>query len=476
MFFSSERQHFFKPLNSKYREQVVQCLCLLYQRLYSSNADYGSALGREQVLEILEEALARAPVLDAQDNEDETRFKNTREQANWTLKQLLDCGWLEKQVDTATMQSTFPFSRMGRLFTQPLVESDTTQIRTRHRNTRNTLNSLEAFLTRGEVYDLLDAFEYSERIVTDFTDIISELEERKRQLVQEVESQQLVQQATDQFFEFMEKRFQPDVSVRLSADSVEKHRDQIHKAIGKIRRKSSDSKRHMELQLRRLVPEIARNNHSALWFILDTIERRMSNAAEIMLPALRRALHSFTKRADIIIRQLSYLNSQPNNDLLQVCQQLQKLSPAEWDERMSRASEQLSGVKLQLIDPAQIKLLERRKTPPLSTAVNEEETPDPEALRESHIQQMLDQAFTINNQQVREYLVSALRAGRAISTAALPVDSAQDLLAVAQIVEVAAINNLSSEYAFRVEPTGRSTHSEFYAEQDEFIIELDNQQ
>jgi len=60
MFFTEERLYFFKPLVSKYREHVVQCLCLLYQRQYSSSADYGQSPDRQQLLELLEEALARS--------------------------------------------------------------------------------------------------------------------------------------------------------------------------------------------------------------------------------------------------------------------------------------------------------------------------------------------------------------------------------------------------------------------------------
>jgi hypothetical protein len=477
MFFSQERQDFFKPLTSKYREQVVQCLCLLYQRLYGSNADYGHSLSRDQVVEILEEALVRAPVLEtgleAGDDEDgQQRFKSSREQANWILKQLLDCGWLEKQVDGATLQSTYPFTRMGRLFTQPLVESDSAQIRTRHRNTRNTLNALEAFLNRGEVHDLLDAFEYSERIVTDFTDVISELEERKRQLVQEVESQQLVQQATDQFFEFMEKRFQPDVSVRLSADSVEKHRDQINKAVSRIRRQKKEFKQQIELQLRRLIPELVQPGQSVLWIILDTIERRMSNAAEIMLPALRRALHSFTKRADIIIRQLSYLSSQGNNDLVAVCQTLSQLPEAEGDRRLAAAAELMATMKLQLIDPGHIKIQERRQARAVQTAVGEQPPLDPEAQRELLVAQMLDQAFATDNKSLRDYAFRALRSGKKVSSRNLPVDSAGDLLAMAHVIEVGAVNNLSSGYQFTVEPTGNRISSDYYRQLDEFLIEL----
>ncbi|WP_188150660.1 Wadjet anti-phage system protein JetA family protein [Teredinibacter waterburyi] len=473
MFFNSERQHFFKPLTSKYREQVVQCLCLLYERLYSSNADYGHSLSRDQAIEILEEALVRAPVLELEDgDEDQTRFKNNREQANWILKQLLDYGWLEKQVDGATLQTTYPFTRMGRLFTQPLVESDSTQIRTRHRNTRNTLNALEAFINRGDTYDLIDAFDCSERIITDFTDIIAELEERKRELVREVESQQLVQQASDQFFEFMEKRFQPDVSVRLSADSVEKHRNRIQKAIAKIRHKKTESKREIEQDLRRRFPELVTPGQSVLWLILDTIERRMGNAADIMLPALRRALHSFTKRADIIIRQLSYLTSQKNTDLLQVCNNLQNLDDKDYKLRLNAAADIMASMRLQLVDPGHIRLQERKTAQAVNTAVQEAQALDSSAQREIIIQQLLDQAFNINNQSLRNYVVKSLRDGQRISTSQLPIDSAQDLLAMAHAIEVGSSNINRDGFYFKVEYSERELSSDYFTSPDEFTIEL----
>lgn len=474
MFFKDERLNFFKPLTSKYREQIVQCLCLLYQRQYSSSADYGQSLNRAQLIEIFEEAMARSSngILDAPDD-DEERFRNHREQANWILKQLIECGWLEKQVDPATFQSTFPFSRIGRLFSQSLIESDSTQIRTRHRNTRNTLNALDAFASRGEVYDLLDAFEYSERIITDFTDVIAELEERKRQLVREVESQQLVQEATDQFFDFMEKRFQPDIQVRLSADSVEKHREEISKVINRIRRNKKDFKKRAEGELRRVAKDLCDPENSYLYFVLDKIERRMQNASDIMLPALRRALHGFTKRADIIIRQLSYLNTQQNNDLVEVCKELSDLSKEEYEARLSRAADAMATINIGLIDPAQIKLHERKQKQAVNTAVEDSQSVDKAAQREIMIQQLLDQAFVINNSHVKDYVVSSFRKGRRISTRELPVVDAKQLLAMAHVIEVGTVNNLSTEMRFKVEPTGRRVlDTKYYDSFDEFTIEL----
>jgi len=475
MFFTDERLQFFKPLSSKYREQVVQCLTLFYQRQYGSNADYGQSLTRDQLIEIFEESLARSSkhIFDDGDELQEQRFKTLRDQASWTLNQLLECGWIERQVDAATLQSTFPFSRMGRIFTLALLESDNTQVRTRHRNTRNTLNALEAFISRGEVYDLLDAYDYSERIITDFTDVISELEERKRELVKEVEAQQLVQQATDQFFDFMEKRFKPDIAVRLSADSVEKHREDINKVIARIRRKKPEFKQQAERQLRRTIPDLCESKQSYLWHILDSIEQRMRNASEIMLPALRRSLHSFTRRADIIIRQISYMNSQNNNDLVEICKELSDLSESDYQSRMDRASELMATMKVQWVDPQQVRLQERKQKQWVDSSVHEPKQLDKNAQRELMIQQLLDQAFIINSRQVNDYVLTALRAGRKISTRDLAVDDAKDLIAMAHVIEIGAVNNLSSELEFRVEPTGRTiTDSDYYHSYDEFTIEL----
>lgn len=484
MFFSDQRLHFFRPLVGKYREHICQCLGLLYQRQYGSSADYGHALTREQLIEIIDESLiqigdlslandADASALDDPNEQSEERFKSTREQASWILKQLIDYGWIERQVDPATLLSTFPFSRMGRVFAQALLEADSTTIRTRHRNTRNTLNALDAFATRSEVYDLLDAFDYSERIVTDFTDVIAELEEKKRALVQEMESQELVQQAAEQFFDFMEKRFQPDIQVRLSADSVEKHRDDINKRLRSIRRKSKDFKADAERELRRTVPGLCEEHQSYLMFILDTIERRMHNAADVMLPALRRALHGFTKRADIIIRQLSYLNTQQDSDLVEVCRELADLSPEEYQARMQAAADTVATLNVRLIDPQHIKLSERKIKDVVDDQLTHQEAPDQDTQRELLIQQMLDQAFMLNSQGIRDYVIKTLRDGEKLSTRELMIDDAPSLLAAAHAIEVGTVNNLSSELRFKVEPTHRQVeNTEYYHAFDEHTIEL----
>lgn len=492
MFFAEQYQHFFNPLTGKYRAVVAECLRLLYQRLYTDLRDYGSAMNREQLLDLFKEAIARTPVLeDKQDSHDtEGRFKSHRELASFIINRLLENGWLEKQVDEANLQSTYSFSRIGRIFTQPFVEGNSQHFRTRNRNTRNTRNSLQAFYDNAEVYDLLDAYEYSERIISDFTDVISELEERKRQLVQEVESRQLVQHASDDFFDFMEKVFKPDLEVRLSADSVEKYRDQIADIIHKIRRKrkygqgdaetaAKDWRAVMELRLRKLLPQKVVPHTSLLDTLLKTIEVRLRNACDVMLPALRRALNTFTQRADIIIRQLSYIHTQGSDDLVELCGQLAQLTESQQDDLFTLSANSIASLQLAFVDPGQIQLRTPWQKTVVRSRVEEEQALDLSAQKAIFIQQVLDQAFIIQDSAVRHYVREALLTTGRVNSRHFNATTMPELLSLAHAIEVGSVNNLSSAYSFHIEQPAEwllqapsIQQDDCFIRRDEFVITL----
>lgn len=468
MFFTDDHPHLFRPLTGKYREQVVACLSALYGRFYTTHADYSRLFGREQVMEVFAEAITRTPLLDGDDESGAPRGE--REQAGWVLNLLLEHGWLERQTDEATLQSSYTFTRVGRLFTQPMVETAGGRFRTRHRNTRNTRNALRAFLERGEVYDLLDAYEYSERIVADFSDIITELDERKRQLVRDVEAQQIVQRAADEFFDFMEKRFMPDLAVRLSADSVEKYRDEIADLLGKARRKQRSFKAEAERELRRAAPELITDPKRSLYLaIIDGIDARLYAACDVMLPALRRALHGFTRRADIIIRQLSFSGS-ARNDVLNGCRQLATLDKVACDTLLGNIGERLATLHVGFADPDGLRLHSQRTRRIVNTSVEAQQADNPEELRKLFVHQALERAFSINNRELREYLVEALAGGSVVRTGTLPVRDARDLLRAAHAIEAGTA--ATGSYRFRVEPTGQRISTDYYEAMDEFVIEL----
>jgi len=472
MLFAESRGHFFRPLNGKYRGQVVDCLSTFYERLYGSLADYSRSFTRDQVIEILEEAIARSPVLDEDEGDEYVAPSRTqREQANWILNLLLEHGWLERQMDEVTLHATYAFTRYGRLFTQPMVEAAGGRFRTRHRNTRNTRNALQSFLDKGEVYDLLDAYEYSERIISDFSDVIVELDERRRQLVKAVESQQVVQRASDEFFDFMEKRFMPDLAIRLSADSVEKYRDEISELIGRARRKRKEFKAQAERELRRAAPElIIDTTQSVFLAILDGIEARMHNASAIMLPALRQALNGFTRRADIIMRQLSYSGGGMQNRLQQLAERFKQASTADQARALERVGEALSTLSIGLADTDAIRLYAPRKPKVVNTTVEENLEQDRELRKQMFLQSAVDLAFTFNSKAQRDYVIKALSEGHRIHSQNLPVRDARELLMCAHVIEVGSV--ATSEFAFKVTPTRQRVQTDYFDATDEFTIEL----
>ncbi len=473
MFFTDDRTQFFRPLVGKYREQTLECLRQFHLQLYSAVGDYRRTLNRAQVIEIFQEAITRTPVLSEEEGESTALVKSERERAGWILNQLIEHGWLERLVDEATLQSSYAFSRLGRLFTQPMVDSGGGHFRTRHRNTRNTRNALQSFLDKGEVYDLLDAFEYSERIVSDFSDVIAELDERTRDLARDVEAQQVVQRASDEFFDFMEKRFTPDLAIRLTTDSVEKYRDQIQALITTARRKRNEFKAEAERELRKAAPELlAGPNHSLYLMILDGIEGRMHSASEVMLPALRHALNGFTRRADIIIRQLSYAGGSHQNRLLESCQALAALPEAEREQRLARTAEALTGLQLGFVDPAALRLRAERQQRQVNSRAEEQVAMDRAARRTLFVEQALERAFAVNNRAMRDYVVAALGNGRQIHSHQLPVGSARELLLSAHAIEIGAASERSSEYRFRITPQAGESATEYFTTTDHFIIEL----
>lgn len=472
MLFTGERQYFFRPLNGKYREQVVACLRGLYARLYSSLADYSRVVRRELVLEVFQEAITRTPLLE--DGEDDTGLpvRGEREQANWMLNLLLEHGWLELHVDEATLTSTYAFSRIGRLFTQPMEEIAGGRFRTRHRNTRNTCSALRSFLEKHEVYDLLDAYEYSERIVSDFSDVIAELEERKRQLVREVEAQQLVQRASDEFFDFMEKRFMPDLALRFSEDSVVKYREELDGLLRSARAQRRKTKAAVERELRRLAPELVTDDKRSVYLtILDQIESRLHSAAEVMLPALRMSLHGFTRRADILLRQLSFSQAS-QHALLEAFDVLAGLGPDEQDAHLAAAGEHMSALNVGFVDPDHLRLHSTERRRQVVTRLEVETKDDPQARRRLFVQQALERAFAMNNRQLYDYLVSALAGGHEIRTSALPIRDARELLYAAHAIEVGAAGWAELGLRFEVRETGRRVRNDFYAATDEFAIRV----
>jgi hypothetical protein len=106
-----------------------------------------------------------------------------------------------------------------------------------------------------------------------------------------------------------------------------------------------------------------------------------------------------------------------------------------------------------------------------------------DARKDIYIQQVLDQAFFINNNSLRGYMQKHLMAGKIISTKDLPIENANDFLAVANAVSIASTSSLSSDFEFVMTYEANDTDDQgscaadknnYFTKKDHFTVELIN--
>ena len=192
-----------------------------------------------------------------------------------------------------------------------------------------------------------------------------------------------------------------------------------------------------------------------------------------MLPSLRRTLQGFTRRADIIIRQLSYVHSQKHNDIVGLCRELSALDDATFGQRLVAAGDAMAGLKLGLVDPAHNRLREQRQQRPVRSRITELGAPDAATRHELLLQQLMEKAFNINNGALRDYLREALGASRRIDSRDLPINNAGDLLALSHVIELGSADHAGAGFRLRLERTEPITGEYYFTRRDGFLLELE---
>ena len=96
---------------------------------------------------------------------------------------------------------------------------------------------------------------------------------------------------------------------------------------------------------------------------------------------------------------------------------------------------------------------------------------DQDSRRELYVQQALDQAFFVNNNHVRTFMAEQFQQRNEVLSSEIPVQNAKDLLAIAHVVSIGAVDNLSSEYGFELNWL-EQTSSEYFELKDVFSIRL----
>lgn len=438
MFFEAERQNFFKPLNGKQRELVADCLRTLFERLHGPGADYSQNLTRDTLREAwlpVIQGHANDVMLDAVEADDELAVAASgdhQQMANALIRTLVRNGWLETFGDRAGLVTAYKFSRAGKLFAEALWSLDRLRARSRQRNVRSCRNALDATRRNVDAYDLVDAYDYAEKVISDLSEGVEYFQELVRHLMSEASKT-----PWDEFMEFLDK-FEKDFKKQLTADNVERHRQAIRDAVAKLRSIEDEKFKALEAQLLDIASwaTAERSGDSTYLWLLDRIEEMVEVACTTKHPELIRAMNTYMRRAANIVQQALMLRSgQVRQSFSKAIALVAERSGKEQSDLLEQLGKTIAGAEVRLLDPAVFKLrtvAQRRKALTL--------TVQPKVTRDSRLAAAIHRAeagaFALSNEDVLSELRTELRLrGRPLRLSSLPMQSATDVLRTMQAVE-----------------------------------------
>lgn len=471
MFYEAERQNFFRPLNGKRRELVVACLRSLYERLHGAGADYSHNLTRDDLRDILlpvvqsMSSLVDAEAVTADDELATIESSDVLEMSSAVFRSLLRDGWLEMFGDRAGLVTAYRFSRAGKLFSEALWVLDRPRSRSRQRNVRSCRNSLEASLRNNDAYDLVDAYDYAEKVISDLSEGVDYFQELVRHLMVEAS-----QTPWDEFMDFLD-RFEKEFKKQLTADSVDRHRQAIRETLGKLRNVSDDKAKALDLQLNEVARWAVqeRSGNSSYGWMLDRIEEMVEAACNTKQPELIKAMNTYMRQATNIVQQAMMLRGgQTRHAYSRAINQVAKLANIKQNQFLVKIGMALSGSEIRLLDPASLKLRNASQRRKALTV-----TAQPKVSRDARLAAALQRAeasgFALSNEDVVVALRNELKLrGRPFLLSSMPIKTARDVLQAMQAVE--AVRG-SRDETLKARKLPNKLVSEFYTGSDYQIEE-----
>lgn len=348
VFFLGPREHFFRPLTWQDREACAAVLRQLHDRIHGPDADYAEVLTRELVLDIIlgviaqpayrAGALAQGQAVDAQAE---------RDYALELLRALKEHGWLEDYKDPIDLRPILKLTRAGKAFSEVFSELDNARHKTRQRNMRSARKALQAFLDSRDEDELLDAYDYASRVVQDLQDDIEYFRLLMQTLTREALTQKL---AWDEFNDFLERRFGKEMSVRLVADSVDRHRSQIVELLDLIRAWPAEQRLKVDGSLRQRAAWLdgVLDGRSATLWLCQRIEDLIDAACEVKLPMLRSEMHNYVRRFTSLLRQALSLDYGADSPMGLTLDGLKSSAPEIRDDWLDALGRRLATAEVRL--------------------------------------------------------------------------------------------------------------------------------
>ncbi|MGS0742216.1 Wadjet anti-phage system protein JetA family protein [Glaciimonas sp. GG7] len=478
MFFDIDRRHFFRPVAGKHRSVVVACVHTLYERLHGPSADYAQNLTRDSLrdllLPVVHEARQLLALQDDAATEDANSNTNTsiipdhaddQQSTSAIIRALHADGWLETFGERAGLVIAYRFSRAGKLFAEAFWSLNRRSARTRQRNVRSCRNALDAAWRNNDAYDLIDAYEYAEKIISDLSEGVDYFQELVRRLMLEA-----AQTPWDNFMEFLD-RFEKEFKKQLTADSIERHRQAIRSLIAQLHSLDEDRSRSLEWQLNDIAPwaEQERVGLSTVAWMLDRIEDMVEAACTTKHPELIKAMSVYMQRAAGIVQQALMLRGGHTRQAYSAAiATTASLSGEAQNAFLNRIGDAIAPAAIRLLDPASFKLRtvsQRRKALTV--------TAQPKVSREARLIAAMYRAeadaFALSNDDIVHRIRAELHLrDRPIRLSTLPAANTTDVLNNMQLVE--AVRG-ARDATLKVTKLPTKLWNDFYAG-DDYQIEI----
>ncbi|MBK4733339.1 Wadjet anti-phage system protein JetA family protein [Noviherbaspirillum pedocola] len=440
MFFDSERLHFFRPLSGRHRAVVVAALRALYERLHGPSADYAHNLTREGLRELLIPVVRdarRQPSLPEEGHATDAILPEHADDANAAaalMRALLRDGWLESFGDRSGLVTAFRLTRAGKLFAEAFWAMDRPSARTRQRNVRSCRNALDAALKNLDAYDLVDAWDYAEKVIGDLAEGVDYFQELVRRLMQEA-----AHTPWDGFIEFLD-RFEKEFKQQLTADNIERHRQAIRDLVLRLHALQGEERERLEAQLNDIArwARAERSGASTLDWMLFRIEDMVEAACNSRHPELIKAMSVYMQRATSIVQQALVLTGSRERHAWS--EAIARVADAgdtgdAQDALLARIGIAIAGAELRLLDPSAFRL---RNASTRRRALNI--TAQPKISREARLAAAMGRAeagaFAVPNEDLVARIRAQLQAcGGALRLSELPAASATEVLGNMQLVE-----------------------------------------
>ena len=396
MLITQSHPDFFNALTGANSKIVEKSLISLYEALYGNDFITDETLDRKKARDIVYSVIQEIPW---QKDDAQSFIEDDKEKANYIIRRLKDCGWIDFIMDRALLIKTFNFTKNGKKFAQTLyASSDEENILVRQRNVRATKASLESYKKSDDPADLIDAINFSKYIVSDLTDNINDLREEKNILMQL--AMEDVKVAGGKFIDFVKDKFASDIAIKFGKDSANRYILDIEEIVKDL---SFDG---LELRQKRLVAHFPmyRKNPNALKNILDAIDFRLKNACDTKLPQLKKEISTYIQRGTVIFRQTNSLFFNKNKEVLEIAKIIKDKKDAEKLKLLEDIGKAVKYPNLVILNLSAVKVRRKSKKDETVSFLAPEITMPKEAYIKSNFEQKKHLLFSYSQKEIRAYI------------------------------------------------------------------------